>query len=134
MKLDWLDMENEKPFTAYPDIYHAVVLDDIDEFRECLFGDAWSGGPALDQSRSAFDDMTPVHLACVRGSRKVFQEMLAYSKSFDPFVLDGAGRMAIDYALAFRRDDMARALQARMYPDGFAKLRQQGPKPPVGPA
>ncbi len=137
MKIDWPDMKEEEQFEGYPDIYHAVVEDDVIELRKYFYGDfEWAGRvrPTLNLSRPAFDNMTPIHLACVRGSRKVFQEMMSYSESFDPFALDGLGRMAIDYALAFRRDDMARALQARMYPDGFAKPRQQGPKPPVGPA
>lgn len=130
MNIDWLDLEKEKQFQDYPDLFHAVYEDDVEELRAALKSVPHWGGSPLDQTRPAFDEMTPIHLACVRGSRKVFDEMMSYGKPFDPFIEDGLGRMAIDYALAFRRDDMARALQARMYPAGWAAA----PKKKVAPA
>lgn len=130
MNIDWLDLEKENQFQDYPDLFSAVHEDDVQELRAALKSVPHWGGSPLDQTRPAFDEMTPVHLACVRGSRKVFDEMISYAKPFDPFMEDGLGRMAIDYALAFRRDDIARALQARIYPDGWAS----SPKKKVAPA
>lgn len=92
-----------------PDIFRAAAEDDVGEMARAL-----NDGQSLDQF-DAGNSTTPLHIACANRSRNFLRAALEHT--FNPWVRDRNGRLAIDHAVANGITDVQEALFHRMYPD-----------------
>ncbi|MEC3949291.1 ankyrin repeat domain-containing protein [Sphingobium sp. HWE2-09] len=91
------------------DIFEAARNDDVDSLKTFI-----DGGMSLNQAKSSFLDMTPMHVACIENSYQ-FVEYACENAIFDPWARDANLRTAFDHAAACGNQRAKEALFKVMY-------------------